>query len=79
MLELFFDELGAKWDTLDSRQKSYLATTIAGTRQQSRFYALMDGYNQSIDLYEESLNSAGVATQKFGIWQDSSAAKIEKI
>ena len=25
-----FDELGAKWDTLDSRQKAYLATTIAG-------------------------------------------------
>ncbi|MCK9330628.1 MAG: phage tail tape measure protein [Candidatus Cloacimonetes bacterium] len=25
-----FDEVGAKWENLDSRQKAYLATTIAG-------------------------------------------------
>lgn len=30
------DELGAKWKNLDSRTKAYLATTIAGTYQQSR-------------------------------------------
>ncbi|MCK9330630.1 MAG: hypothetical protein M0Q94_12200, partial [Candidatus Cloacimonetes bacterium] len=48
------------------------------TRQQSRFYALMDGYSQSIDLYNKSLESSGISTQKFGIWQESSAAKLEK-
>lgn len=30
------DELGAKWKGLDSRTKAYLATTVAGTYQQSR-------------------------------------------
>lgn len=30
------DELGAKWSTLDNRHKAYLATTVAGTYQQSR-------------------------------------------
>lgn len=30
------DELGNKWKNLDSRTKAYLATTIAGTYQQSR-------------------------------------------
>lgn len=30
------DQLGNKWKSLDSRTKSYLATTIAGTYQQSR-------------------------------------------
>ena len=31
------DELGAKWSSLDSRQKAYLSTVIAGTYQQSRY------------------------------------------
>ena len=30
------DELGGIWNTLNRNQKSYLATAIAGTRQQSR-------------------------------------------
>lgn len=38
----------------------------------------MEGYSDSVELYEESLNVAGIATQKFGIWQESSQAKLEK-
>jgi TP901 family phage tail tape measure protein len=30
------DELGKKWKDLDSRQKAYISTTVAGTYQQSR-------------------------------------------
>jgi TP901 family phage tail tape measure protein len=29
------DELGSKWKNLDSRQKAYVSTTVAGTYQQS--------------------------------------------
>lgn len=47
-------------------------------RQQSRFLNLMEGYAESVDLYKESLNAAGTSNQKFGIWQESTAAKIEK-
>ncbi len=75
---VLMDQLGKKWDNLDSRTKAYLATTIAGTRQQSRFYALMDGYSEATELYINALNSAGVATQKFGIYQESTQAKMDK-
>lgn len=47
-------------------------------RQQSRFLNLMEGYSDSVELYEESLNAAGTANQKFAIWQDSTQAKLEK-
>jgi DNA-binding IclR family transcriptional regulator len=32
------DELGAKWNSLDNRQKAYIATTFAGTHQQPNFF-----------------------------------------
>ena len=77
-LGVVMDEIGLKWDTLDSRQKAYIATAMAGVRQQSRFYNLMEGYSDSVELYEESLNAAGTANKKFEIWQESSQAKLEK-
>jgi len=77
-LGIVMDEIGAKWNSLDSRQKAYIATMMAGVRQQSRFLNLMEGYADSVKLYEESLSAAGTANQKFEIWQDSSQAKLEK-
>ena len=34
-----FDDIADKWDTLDSKTRSYIATTMAGTRQQNYFIA----------------------------------------
>jgi TP901 family phage tail tape measure protein len=73
------DELGAKWNTLDSRTQAYIATTVAGTYQQSRFLNLMQGYPQTIDLYSESLNKAGTAQRKFDLYQQGTEAKLQKL
>lgn len=73
------DQLGAKWDSLDSRTKAYLATTIAGARQQSRFYNLMEGYAEVTDLYAQALNSAGTSQEKFNIYQESMQGKMDKL
>ena len=75
------NDVAAKWDGLDAKTKSYLATTMAGTRQQNYFLTLMndlalgaeDG-SRAWELYEGALNSAGTATEKYGIWQESVAA-----
>lgn len=72
------DEIGEKWDKLDSKTKSYLATTIAGTRQQSRFYNLMEGYSEAVKLYENSLDAAGTAHAKYQIYLESNQAAIDK-
>ena len=65
------DELGQQWEHLTRSQKSYLATQIAGTRQQSRFYAMMNDYDRTLELIEESQDSAGKSTEQFTLYQDS--------
>jgi len=54
-------------------------TTLGGTYQMNRLRALMSGYGDSVELYNQALNSTGVANSKFNIWQDSSAAKVDKL
>jgi TP901 family phage tail tape measure protein len=39
-------ELSAKWDSLDKNTQRYIATIMAGNRQQSRFIALVDNYER---------------------------------
>lgn len=40
-LEDIFNELGPKWDHLNTMQQQAIAQSVAGTRQQSRFIAIM--------------------------------------
>ncbi|MDY5067214.1 MAG: phage tail tape measure protein, partial [Lactobacillus johnsonii] len=73
------DELGIKWKDLSRNTKSYLATVIAGTRQQSRFYALMNDYDRTLELVNESSQSSGKATEQFSIYQDSLTASTQRL
>lgn len=73
------DELGVQWEGLSKNQKAYLATTIAGTRQQSRFYALMNDYDRTLELVDEGTNSAGKASQQFSLYQDSLTASTQRL
>jgi len=73
------DELGGKWGNLDRSQKAYLATAIAGTRQQSRFYALMNDYERTLELVSEGSNSAGKAQQQFALYSESLNAATEQL
>lgn len=58
-------EMSDKWDTLTSVQQNALIKVAAGTRQQNRFIALMEGYNKVLELTEVAANSAGTAIDKF--------------
>ncbi|OPH47626.1 phage tail tape measure protein [Paenibacillus ferrarius] len=73
------DELGAKWGTLTSRQKAYISTTTAGSFQSSRFMNLMEGYSDSVKLYDIALTSAGISQKKFNLYQDGTEAKLTKL
>lgn len=65
-LQIIVEKLGSKWDTLTKNQQAYIATSIAGTRQQVRFISLMDNYGRSVEILEESLESTGEAQLQFG-------------
>ena len=73
-LQEVFDELGMKWESLTRNQQAYIATVAAGSRQQSRFLAMMNNYPRTLDLITEAQNSAGAAARQYATYQDSIAA-----
>ena len=48
------------------------------TYQRNRLITLLDNYNDSLKNYEAALNSAGIAEQKFAIYQESTQAALDK-
>lgn len=76
-----YADIAEKWDELDGKQKSYIATTMAGTRQQNVFFALMNDMAKGVEngsraweLYTGAMDAAGTASAKYAIWQESIAA-----
>lgn len=63
--ETVLQEMADKWNSLTSVQQNALIKVAAGTRQQNRFIALMEGYNKVLQLTEVAANSAGMAVDKF--------------
>lgn len=52
-------EVGYQWENLDSVQQRYLATALAGTRQQTRLMAVFNDFERTMELVEISQDSAG--------------------
>ena len=62
-LDDVFMELSGKWDSLDTNTQRYIATIAAGSRQQSRFIAMMSDYNRTVELVSAANNSAGASNK----------------
>lgn len=58
-LEDVITEVGQKWDTLNKNQQANVAVAMAGTRQQSRFIAMMQDFERTQELVNMSANSYG--------------------
>lgn len=58
-------ELASVWDTLDNNTQRYIATVMAGNRQQSRFLALVSSYERYAELSEKAANAAGAGEEQF--------------
>lgn len=73
------DELGAKWEKLNSTSQRYIATQFAGTIQQSRFLALMQNYDRYKELQDEAMNSEDAGTLQYLKTLDSVETKIQQL
>ena len=74
-----FLELASKWDTLDLATQRYIATTAAGSRQQSRFIAMMSNYDRTMELVTAANNSAGASQEQFDKTMESLEAKLQQL
>ena len=85
-LNLVFDDVAAQWDTMTDKQKAYVSTTMAGTRQANYFKTLMqdlskgvEGGSRAWELYEGAMSSAGTAMEKYAIWEESVQAAQNRL
>ena len=74
-----FLEVAEKWDTLDRNSQRYVATIAAGSRQQSRFIALMENYDRTLELIDTAQDSAGRSSEQFAKYQDTLENKVNRL
>ena len=73
------DDVAARWESFTDLEKAGITTAAAGTRQRENFLALMENYDKALELENSALNSNGKAMQKYAVYQDSIAAKQDRI
>lgn len=78
-LDDVFLELSGKWDSLDTNTQRYIATIAAGSRQQSRFIAMMANYSRTQELVSAANNSAGASNEQFAKTLDSLESKMNQL
>lgn len=78
-LDDVFLELSGKWASLDRNTQRYIATVAAGSRQQSRFIALMDNYDRTVELINTAADSEGKADEQFSKAADTFEFKLNAI
>ena len=85
-MEDVWNDVAEKWGDLDGKTKSYIATTMAGVKQQNVFLAAMNDMSNTVEeggrfweLYGIAMNSAGTASEKYGIYLESVEASQERL
>ena len=71
--------MAEKWNTLDRNSQRYIATIAAGSRQQSRFIAMMENYDRTLELVDTAYNSAGKSSKQFAKYQDTVEYKTKQL
>ena len=72
-------QLASKWDTLDLATQRYIATTAAGSRQQSRFLAMMSNYSRTVELVDKAYSAEGAGQEQFEKTLDSMETALARL
>ena len=78
-LELVITEVGQKWDTLNTNQQANVAVAMAGTRQQSRFIAMMQDFERTQELVNLSANSYGATLAQSSKYMEGMEAAMNNL
>ena len=78
-LDDVFLDISERWDSLTQGQQRYIATIAAGSRQQSRFIAMMQNYERVKELVDAANNSAGAGQKQFEKTLEGLSAKLNKL
>lgn len=78
-LDSILIKLSEKWGTLDFETQRYIATMAAGSRQQSRFLAMMGDYGRTMELVDFANNSAGASQKQFEKTTESLETSLNRL
>ena len=71
--------LSEKWDSLDKNTQRYLATIMAGNRQQSRFIALVDNWERLDEVANSAQDSEDAGLIQYAKTLDSLESKLNNL
>ena len=72
-------ELAAKWGSLDNNTQRYIATIMAGNRQQSRFIALVSNYDELSRAMTVANNAENASVVQVAKTMDSIETKTQQL
>jgi hypothetical protein len=72
------DEVAKKWDTFTQLEQFQIATAIGGTRQANILLATLSNYNEVLKAQGIEADSAGLALQRYAIYQNSVEAATNR-
>ena len=78
-MEEIFTELGPKWKTLNSMQQQAVAQAVAGTRQQSRFLAIMQDWDRTLEISAHAEESAGATRYQYAKQAEGLQATLTRL
>lgn len=78
-MDQILDELGAKWNTLNTASQVALAQTVGGARQYTQLIALMDNYDFFKQNVETARNSEGSLQQQAERYAESWEAASKRV
>lgn len=72
-------EVGKQWDSLNTIQQRYLATILAGTRQQTRLLSIFQDFDRTMELATLSSQADGAALAQHAKYTESLNYAMEKL
>lgn len=78
-MEEIFKELGPQWNTLNGMQQQAIAQAVAGTRQQSRFLAIMQDWDRTLEISQIAEESAGATRYQYSKQSEGLAATLTRL
>lgn len=78
-LDDVFLDLSRNWGNLDSMTQRWIATEAAGSRQQSRFLAMISNYEELIKTVGYAQDAEGASAEQFAKTLDSLQSKLNNL
>ena len=71
-------DIATMWDKLSTTEQAALANAIAGVRQQSVFYSLIEQFQEASGAMEDMAHSAGTLQESYAAFLESTTAHINQ-